>query len=196
MNRAHFMAQLRDGLAGLHHSDINDIVADYESHFADGAADGRTQEEVAAALGDPTRLARELRAEIGFRRWEENRNAGNFVGVVLALLGLATIDFIILLPFLCFLAALFIGLGFACLGMVVGGTFLLFNLLWGGVMGNAAMQVLIGLGLISGAIGGGVPRVIEERRQRPTPIDSTSDGAYRLSVAVSPFVERVSDVTR
>ena len=155
MNRAHFMAQLRDGLAGLHHTDINEIVADYESHFADGAADGRSQEEVAAALGDPARLARELRAEIGFRRWEENRSAGNFMGVVLALLGLATIDFIILLPFLCFLAALFIGLGFACLGMVVGGAFLLFSLLWGGVMGNTAMQLLIGLGLISGAIGGG-----------------------------------------
>ena len=155
MNRAHFMAQLRDGLAGLHHTDINDIVADYESHFSDGAADGRTQEEVAAALGDPVRLARELRAEIGFRRWEENRSAGNFMGVVLALLGLATIDFIILLPLLCALAALFFGLSVACLGCIVGGAFLLFNLLWGGVMGNAAMQLLFALGLISGAIGGG-----------------------------------------
>jgi uncharacterized membrane protein len=115
MNRAHFMAQLRDGLSGLHHTDINEIVADYESHFADGAADGRTQEEVAAALGDPIRLARELRAEIGFRRWEENRNAGNFLGVVLALLGLATIDFIILLPLLCGLAAIFFGLSVVCL---------------------------------------------------------------------------------
>lgn len=155
MNRAHFMAQLRDGLAGLHHSDINDIVADYESHFADGAADGRTQEEVAAALGDPVRLARELRAEIGFRRWEENRSAGNFMGVVLALLGLATIDFIILLPLLCALAAIFFGLSVACLGCIVGGAFLLFNLLWGGVMGNTAMQLLVALSLISGAIGGG-----------------------------------------
>ena len=155
MNRAHFMAQLRDGLAGLHHSDISDIVADYESHFSDGAADGRTQEEVAAALGDPVRLARELRAEIGFRRWEENRSAGNFMGVVLALLGLATIDFIILLPLLCALAAIFFGLSVACLGCIVGGAFLLFNLLWGGVMGNTGMQLLIGLGLISGAIGGG-----------------------------------------
>ena len=155
MNRAHFMAQLRDGLAGLHHTDINDIVADYESHFADGAADGRTQEEVAAALGDPVRLARELRAEIGFRRWEENRSAGNFMGVVLALLGLATIDFIILLPLLCALAAIFFGLSVACLGCIVGGAFLLFNLLWGGVMGNAAMQLLVAFSLISGAIGGG-----------------------------------------
>jgi len=158
MNRAHFMAQLRDGLSGLHHTDISDILRDYESHFADGLADGRTEDEVAAALGEPARLARELRAEVGFRRWEEHRNPGNFVGVVLALLGLATIDFIILLPLLCGLAAIFFGLSIACLGLVVGGSFLLFNLLpfgWHGVMGNAAMQLLIALGLISGAIGGG-----------------------------------------
>src|SRR6202789_106149 len=101
MNRAHFMAQLRDGLSGLHHSDIDDILRDYDSHFADGVADGRTEDEVAAALGDPMRLARELRAEAGFRRWEQNRSAGNLLGVVIALLGLATIDLIILLPFLC-----------------------------------------------------------------------------------------------
>src|SRR3954462_15643767 len=155
MKRAHFMAQLRDGLSGLHHTDIGDIVSDYERHFADGAAGARTRDEMSAARGDPVRLARELRAEIGFRRWEENRSAGNFMGVVLALLGLATIDFIILLPILCVLAAVFFGLSIGCLGCVVGGTFLLFNLLWGGVMGNAAMQLLIALGLISGAIGGG-----------------------------------------
>jgi len=158
MNRAHFMAELRDGLSGMHHSDISDILADYESHFADGAADGRSENEVAAALGDPARLARELRAEVGFRRWEQNRNAGNFLGVVLALLGLATIDFVILLPLLCVLAAIFFGLSVACLGCIVGGTFLLFNLLpfgWHIATGNAAMQLLIGLGLISGAIGGG-----------------------------------------
>ena len=155
MNRAHFMAQLRDGLSGMHHTDINEILRDYESHFADGLADGRSEDEVAAALGDPSRLARELRAEVGFRRWEEKRNPGNFLGVVLALLGLATIDFIILLPILCLLAAIFFGLSMGCLGCIVVGAFLLFNLLWGGVMGNAAMQLLIGLGLIFGAIGGG-----------------------------------------
>lgn len=155
MNRAHFMAQLRDGLSGLHHSDIDDILRDYESHFADGAADGRTEDEVAAGLGDPARLAREMRAEVGFRRWEQDRSPGNLLGVVLALLGLATFDFIILLPFLCGLAAVFFGLSVACLGCVVGGTFLLFSLLWGGVMPNLGMQLLIALGLISGAIGFG-----------------------------------------
>ena len=31
MNRANFLAQLRAGLSGLHQSDINDVIADYES---------------------------------------------------------------------------------------------------------------------------------------------------------------------
>jgi uncharacterized membrane protein len=157
MKRAHFMAQLRDGLAGLHHTDIGDIVSDYERHFADGAADGRTEDEISAALGDPERLARELRAEVGFRRWEEKRSAGNFLGVVLALLGLVTIDFILLVP-LSVLAVLFFGLSCACLGMIVGGSALLFNLLpfgWGSWMNNPGAQFLTALGLISGAVGGG-----------------------------------------
>jgi uncharacterized membrane protein len=156
MNRAHFMAQLRDGLSGLHHTDISDIVADYERHFADGAADGRTEDEVAAALGDPQRLARELRAEVGFKRWEQNRNAGNFLGVVLALLGLATIDLVFLLPILCVMAAIFFGLSVGCLGLIVGGSYLLVNMLpfgWEHAMGNPLGQALIGIGLIAGAIG-------------------------------------------
>jgi len=157
MNRAHFMAQLRDGLSGLHPTDIDEIVSDYESHFADGAADGRTEAEVAAALGDPARLARELRAEIGFKRWESNRNAGNMLGVVLALAGLATIDLIFLLPILGFLFVLLLGWAAACLGCLIGGSFLLLNLLplWPHVVGNDVMQALIGAGLVTGAIGGG-----------------------------------------
>ncbi|HVV27486.1 MAG TPA: DUF1700 domain-containing protein [Rhizomicrobium sp.] len=158
MNRVTFMAQLRRGLAGLPPEEIEEIAADYERHFADGAADGRSEDEVSVALGDPTRLARELRAEIGFKRWEQDRTAGNFLGVVLALLGLATIDIMFIIPLLCALAGIFFGLAVACLALIVGGAFLLFNLLpfgWHGAMQNSIMQALLGIGLISGAVGGG-----------------------------------------
>ena len=67
MNRQAFIDRLRLGLSGLPAAAINEAVADYEAHFAEGAAAGRTEEEVAAALGDPARLARELRAEIGLK---------------------------------------------------------------------------------------------------------------------------------
>ena len=80
MNRQAFIDRLRLGLSGLPAQAVNEAVADYETHFAEGAAAGRTEDEVAAALGDPARLARELRAEIGLKKWEETRNPTSAAG--------------------------------------------------------------------------------------------------------------------
>ena len=38
MNRQTFLGQLRNGLAGLPPKTVDDLAADYEAHFADGAA--------------------------------------------------------------------------------------------------------------------------------------------------------------
>ena len=74
MNRVAFLTILNDGLAGLPAREIDDILADYMSYFDEAEASGRSEEEVAAALGDPRRLARELRAETGLRHWENHRS--------------------------------------------------------------------------------------------------------------------------
>jgi uncharacterized membrane protein len=161
MTRADFIAELRQGLAGLPRARIEDVVADYDSHFSEGLAAGRSQEEIAAALGDPARLARELRAEAGFRRWESEGTPGSLAGVVLALLGLATVDIMFLLPFLFPLAAIFFAFAAASFGMFVGGVALsmvsLFpGLAWFGLSGNFAGALALGLagiGLIAGGIG-------------------------------------------
>ncbi|MDP2764001.1 MAG: DUF1700 domain-containing protein, partial [Brevundimonas sp.] len=68
MTRAEFMGRLRRGLVGMPAAAADDITADYEIHFEDGAAAGRSEAAVAEALGDPDRLARELRAEAGAQR--------------------------------------------------------------------------------------------------------------------------------
>ena len=77
MNRADFLAILGDGLAGLPAAEIDEILADYTAHFEEARASGRTEHEVASALGDPRRLARELRAETGLRRWENHHSFRN-----------------------------------------------------------------------------------------------------------------------
>ena len=59
MNRAAFLRRLSDGLAGLPAREAEDILDDYSAYFDEGFADGRSEEDVAAALGDPARLARE-----------------------------------------------------------------------------------------------------------------------------------------
>jgi uncharacterized membrane protein len=51
MTRAEFMSRLKRGLVGLPTTTAAEITADYDAHFEDGAAAGRTEAEVAAALG-------------------------------------------------------------------------------------------------------------------------------------------------
>ena len=97
MTRADFMAKLRRGLVGMPAATIEDIASDYDTHFADGLANGRTEAAVADALGSPDRLARELRAEAGLKRWEEERTPAAAKGALWGLLGLGAIDLIIVL---------------------------------------------------------------------------------------------------
>src|SRR5687767_4796657 len=106
MERAAFLSRLKLGLAGLPADTVAEIIADYDAHFADGVAAGRSEDEVAAALGDPVRLARELRAEAGLRQWETRRDPSSFAAALLALFGLAMVDFVFLLPLLLVLAVI------------------------------------------------------------------------------------------
>ncbi len=88
MTRLEFLDTLRRRLAGLPPAEIDDLVADYATHFADGMAAGRSEADIAQALGDPMRLARELRAEAGFRRWETERTPASFFAVLFGFLAL------------------------------------------------------------------------------------------------------------
>ncbi|WP_374470455.1 DUF1700 domain-containing protein [Phenylobacterium sp.] len=151
MTRQAFLARLREGLAGLPAHTIADIVADYETHFADGAAAGRSEADVAEALGDPSRLARELRAEHGLRRWEQERNPSSAGGAILALLGLGAIDIIFLLPLLMGIGGAIFGIGIAVIAVffVGGGVFALGP--FTDPPGGPVAAMLAGIGMMSGA---------------------------------------------
>jgi uncharacterized membrane protein len=151
MTREAFIARLRDGLRGLPPQTIADVVADYEAHFADGAAAGRSEADVAAALGDPGRLARELRAEAGLKRWEEERNASGAAAAVIAVLGLGALDLLILLPLLMAVGAVLFGLAMAAIAGVFAGGAVLAAGPFAGFPGGVWAAVLAGLGVVSGS---------------------------------------------
>ena len=151
MTRQAFMARLRDGLRGLPPSVPADIVADYETHFNDGAAAGRSEADVAAALGDPGRLARELSAEFGLRRWESERSASAGASAIFAVLGLGALDILILLPILVGVGATIFGFGIAVVGIFVAGGVIFAVGPFAGVPGGGAAAILAGMGLMAGA---------------------------------------------
>ena len=151
MTREAFIARLRDGLRGLPPQTIADIVADYETHFADGVAAGRSETDVAQALGDPGRLARELRAEIGLKRWEDERSASGALSAVIAVLGLGAVDLFILLPILMAVGGTLFGVGVAAIAGLFAGGALFAAGPFTDFPGGPAAAMLGGLGLMSGA---------------------------------------------
>ena len=155
MTRDAFIMRLRAGLRDLPPAIVADIVADYDTHFAEAAAAGRREEDVAAALGDPDRLALELRAEAGLKRWEEQRNASNAVQAVFAVLGLGAIDLLILFgPFMAVLGIM-IGWVVVVVALVVVGAFVMVAGPFLGPPGGPVAAVFLGLGMISGGVGSG-----------------------------------------
>ena len=57
MNKNEFIDVLEKSLLRLPKADRDDIISDFESHFAMGAEKGQSEEDVAASLGDPRELA-------------------------------------------------------------------------------------------------------------------------------------------
>jgi uncharacterized membrane protein len=160
MTRQAFIDRLRLGLSGLPPKAIAEIVADYEAHFTEGEAAGRTEAEVAEALGDPARLARELRAEAGLKAWEQNRNASGAAAAVFAVLGLGAIDILILLPILMGVGGAIFGIAVALIAVFLAGGVVFAAGPFTGLPGGPVVAILAGLGMMSGAASLGALLVI------------------------------------
>ncbi|MGH7022000.1 MAG: DUF1700 domain-containing protein [Caulobacteraceae bacterium] len=152
MTRQQFMNRLRNGLVGLDAKTIDDIAADYEGHFNEGLAAGRSEGEVADALGDPERHAREIRAEAGLKRWETERNPSAAAGAVFAVFGLCAIDLLVLLPIVMWIAGVLFAFICAAVALFgVGALLMVAGPFW--IMGApVAALILTGLGLISSGV--------------------------------------------
>ena len=158
MTRQAFMARLREGLRGLPPQAVADIISDYETHFTEGEAAGRSEADVAAALGDPGRLARELRAESSLSRWRDERTPSNAAGAIFAVLGLGAFDIIILLPILMAIGGVLFGFFIGAIGVFIASIACVFA---GGVVmvagpwsefpGGTGASVLAGIGLMAGS---------------------------------------------
>lgn len=152
MTRADFMSRLKAGLVGLPTTAAADILNDYHAHFDDGRDAGRSEAEVAAALGDPDRLARELKAEAGVQRWRQEQTPSAAAGAVFAVLGLGAIDILILLPLLMGVIGTLFGFFVAVIAVFFAGGVVMVTGPFAGFPGGGVAAFLAGLGLMAGSV--------------------------------------------
>lgn len=123
MNRDTFLQALSDAMSGLRAAERDEILQDYASYFADAMADGQNEADVAAKLGDPVKLARELIAQRRLGAWESRRSPKNLWALCAATAGLGVMNLALAVPILCYFAVLTVlsvlGASLALVGMVL-----------------------------------------------------------------------------
>lgn len=121
MNRSEFLDVFEKSLGNINQSDRIDILYDYKEHFNAGMADGKSEEEICAALGDPRVIAKQYRIDKIVKQADENRTAGNMLRAVFAALSLGFFNLIITLPVFASLMAVLISFYAAAVSITVAG---------------------------------------------------------------------------
>ena len=115
MNKNGFLKALASQLSSLPASDKAEIMYDYEEHFSVGVGQGKSEEQVAQGLGNPTAIAKQYKASHMVERAQVTTTTSNVFRAVIAVVGLGFFNLIfILAPFLatvsvilaCFVAAI------------------------------------------------------------------------------------------
>lgn len=124
MNKAEFFEKLKEQLTGVPESTQNEILADYEEHFTVGIENGKTEEEIAKRLGDPSNIAKEVKTYSLIQKAETQKSASNLTQAVLATLGVSVFNIL-------FIVGPYLGIA----GMILGFVFCSLMLIFGGLIG-------------------------------------------------------------
>jgi len=96
-----FLKELRQELRQLEDKEIDDIIQDYEEHFAVGKKKGRSEKELVKALGKPKTIAKQILADYHVQKADKKKSAKNMTHAVLAIAGLSFLNLVFVLgPFI------------------------------------------------------------------------------------------------
>ena len=118
MDKVTFLAQLKRALAQLPTKDRQDVIMDFEQHFVDGMSAGKSEEEVAAMLGNPRDIARQYISGIPAPEPATAQGVGRGI---LASIGLLLFDAMIALPIIAALFAVWASLWAVALSLFAAG---------------------------------------------------------------------------
>ena len=152
MNRETFLRLIERGLRTLPPPLRAEILADYGRYFADGAAAGRNEAEVAASLGDPARRAAELVLDHDVRDWRDRGAGRSALRALGSLAVLISAGGILWLPLGLGVFVLVVLAGSGAAAMVFGA----YTLVMGFVdspLGGVPAALLRALSLFAGGIG-------------------------------------------
>ncbi len=127
MTKSEFLLQLKNELKKNNISDTDDILSEYEQHFAFKFADGFSEEEIAAKLGDPSELALQFIPNASQKKYG-GRKIVTIIGMIFANLFVGAF-FLILFIFAAVMGVVTIAA--AIIGICLFGGYNIYNLIPG-----------------------------------------------------------------
>ncbi|MBP2079499.1 HAAS signaling domain-containing protein [Oceanobacillus polygoni] len=110
MTKEQFLSKLDASLNKLPSQEKQDILQDFEEHFAMGLAEGKTEEQIAESLGSPAQIAKDLIATYHVEKVEATATTANIFRAVWAVIGLGFFNLVIVLgPFIALVALIVAG---------------------------------------------------------------------------------------
>ncbi len=109
MNKKEFFKELKLRLKNLNKEDRDEIIEDYEAHFAIGLKKGRTESALIKSLGNPKIIAKHTYADLLIKKAENKSSFPNVMRAVLASIGLGFFNLV-------FVSGIFFGL----VGVLIG----------------------------------------------------------------------------
>jgi len=94
MSKQDFLDKLEKSLKNIPVQERKDILYDYEEHFVNGAVSGKSEPEIAAALGNPEAIAKEILADYHVTQAVENISINNIARAVLATVSLGFLNLV------------------------------------------------------------------------------------------------------
>jgi uncharacterized membrane protein len=98
MGKHEYLEALKKALAGLPPETAARTLAYYEQRFIDGLAAGRTEQEIAADLDEPRKIAMTLRANAHLSAFEQKKNPVNAMRMLVSFVGLAIFNLFMVIP--------------------------------------------------------------------------------------------------
>jgi uncharacterized membrane protein len=98
MNKQAYLDALAKALAGLPPETVAKTLAYYEQRFVDGAAAGRSEEDIANELGEPRKIAITLRANVHMTAFEQKKTPVNATRMLMSGIGLAIFNLFMVVP--------------------------------------------------------------------------------------------------
>ncbi|WP_078380016.1 HAAS signaling domain-containing protein [Sutcliffiella halmapala] len=173
MNKKQFLETLDSFLKRMPIEERQDIIHDFEEHFAIGLAEGKSEEQIAASLGSPQQIAKDLNATYHLEKVEVSATTGNIFRAMWAVIGLGFFNLLVVLaPFIALVSVIIggwaLGIGFIASPLLVLGnavifpaTFAFFDLFFSLALCGIGLFIAIGMFFATRALAQGFVRYLK-----------------------------------